>query len=130
MLKAIGKSINIRVSGVKSTKIPIIILVNSPITKSYCSKVDFLKKAGIVQGFISLYPNPANDFIENTADKGFQTFNQYESLKHCITDIVKSELHFFSSMLPNRHLGKMITLASKEKNDLSKAERFLSLING
>lgn len=35
MLKAIGKSINIRVSGTESTKIPIIILGNSPITKNY-----------------------------------------------------------------------------------------------
>ncbi len=41
MLKAIGKSINIRVSGTESTKIPIIILSNSPITKNYVQKVDF-----------------------------------------------------------------------------------------
>lgn len=57
MLKAIGKSINIRVSGTESTKIPIVILGNSPITKNYGKKVDFLKKAGIIQSFISLYPS-------------------------------------------------------------------------
>lgn len=45
MLKAIGKSINIRVSGTESTKIPIVILGNSPITKNYSKKVDFLKNA-------------------------------------------------------------------------------------
>jgi hypothetical protein len=47
MLKAIGKSINIRVSGIGSTEIPIIILGNSPITNNYSHKVDFLKTADI-----------------------------------------------------------------------------------
>lgn len=72
MLKAIGKSINIRVSGMESTKIPIIILGNSPITNSYYKKVDFLKKAGIIQSFISLYPNPTNDFIKTLLIKAFK----------------------------------------------------------
>ena len=80
MLKAIGKSINIRVSGMESTKIPIIILENSPITKNYSNKVDFLKKAGIIQSFISLYPTPSNDYIKNTVGKGFETFNEYQTL--------------------------------------------------
>ena len=35
MLKAIGKSINVRVSSFKSSKIPIVILGNTPITRSY-----------------------------------------------------------------------------------------------
>lgn len=51
MLKAIGKSINIRVSGIASTKIPVIVLGNSPITESYIKKVDFLKTSGVIQGF-------------------------------------------------------------------------------
>lgn len=51
MLKAIGKSINIRVSDNAASRIPIIILGNTPITASYYKKVDFLKDAGIIQGF-------------------------------------------------------------------------------
>ena len=51
MLKAIGKSINIRVSGYQASKIPIIILGNTPVTHSYQSKVDHLKKA---EKFLSL----------------------------------------------------------------------------
>lgn len=51
MLKAIGKSINIRVSSFKASKIPIIILGNTPITKAYYQKVDHLKKSGIIQDF-------------------------------------------------------------------------------
>ncbi len=129
MLKAIGKSINIRVSGTESTKIPIIILGNSPITKNYSRKVDFLKKAGIIQSFISLYPNPSNDFIKNTDGKGFQTFNEYQDLTNYITEVVNSDMNFFSSMLPKRKLGQIITVSAKEKDDISKAEKFLSLIN-
>lgn len=128
MLKAIGKSINIRVSGMESTKIPIIILGNSPITNSYYKKVDFLKKAGIIQSFISLYPNPTNDFIKNTINKGFQTFNEYEKLKNYIIEVVNSDMNFLSSMLPKRELGQIITISAKEKDDISKAEKFLSLI--
>ena len=129
MLKAIGKSINIRVSGAESTKIPIIILGNSPITKNYSKKVDFLKKAGIIQSFISLYPNPTKDFIKNTDRKGFQTFNKYQELTNYITEIVNSDMNFFSSMLPKRKLGQIITISAKEIDDISKAEKFLSLIN-
>ncbi len=128
MLKAIGKSINIRVSGTKSTKIPIIILGNSPITKNYSKKVDFLKKAGIIQSFISLYPNPTDDFIFSTKGKGFQTFSDYQVLSNYIREVVNSDMNFFSSMLPKRKLGQIITISAKEKDDISKAEKFLSLI--
>lgn len=51
MLKAIGKSINIRVSSFKASSIPVIIMGNTPITDNYYHKVDHLKKAGIIQGF-------------------------------------------------------------------------------
>ncbi len=128
MLKAIGKSINIRVSGKESSKIPIIILGNSPITKNYFKKVDFLKKAGIIQSFISLYPNPTDNFIANTERKGFQTFSDYGNLSNYIIEVVNSDMNFFSSMLPKRKLGQIIILSAKEKDDISMAEKFLSLI--
>ncbi len=128
MLKAIGKSINIRVSGPESTKIPIIILGNSPITKNYLKKADYLKKSGVIQGFISLYPNPTDDFITNTEGKGFQTFGKYHVLRDFIEEIVNSEMNFFSSMLPKKRLGQIITIAAKEKDNISKAEKFLSSI--
>ncbi len=129
MLKAIGKSINIRVSGKESTKIPIIILGNSPITKNYKRKVDFLKQAGIIQGFISLYPNPTNDFISKTEKDGFQTFKDYEKLSKFVIDLVESDMDFFSSMLPKKKLGQIITISAKEKDNVAKAEKFLTLIN-
>jgi hypothetical protein len=129
ILKAIGKSINIRVSGSETTKIPIIVLGNSPITSNYMQKVDFLKKAGIIQSFISLYPNPTIDFIKNTELKGFQTFTNYENLTSYITEVVNSDMNFFSSMLPKKMLGQIISISAKEKDDISKAVRFLRLIS-
>ena len=130
MLKAIGKSINIRVSGVASSKIPIVILGNSPISNNYQKKVDFLKQAGVIQGFISLYPNPTNSsYIQETANKGFQTFDDYSLLQNFIAKLITSDMNFFSSMLPKESLGKLITIASKEPNQIAKAEKFLQLLN-
>lgn len=128
MLKAIGKAINIRVSGVESTKIPIIILGSSPITDSYKKKVDFLKQAGVIQGFISLYPNPTKTYIKNTPNKGFQTFDDYVLLEKFISDLVNSEMNFFSSMLPKKKPGEIITISAKENTNLEKAEKFLKLL--
>ena len=129
MIKAIGKSINIRVSGANSKKIPILIIGNSPITKNYANKVDFLKKSGVVQGFISLYPNPAQSFIKNTQNKGFQTFDNYLKLQKFIESLVASDMYFFSSMLPKKELGKIIKIAAKENFEIKIAEKFLQLLN-
>ena len=130
MLKAIGKSINIRVYDT-STKIPIVILGNSPITNSYIKKVDYLKKSGVIQGFISLFPNPSeNDFITTTPEKGFQTVTNIDYLKKILAPLVKNELNYFSSMISKKELGKIITIASFENSDIAKAEKFLSLIRG
>lgn len=130
MLKAIAKAINIRVSSLSSTKIPIIILGNSPITKSYKDKVDYLKKSGVIQGFWSLNPRPTQtDFIKNTKNKGFQTIFEYQTLHKLTNDIVTSQMNYFSSMIPKKQLGEIINIASKEKSDIAKANKFLSLLN-
>lgn len=129
MLKAIGKSINIRVSGPSSTKIPIVVLGNSPITDAYKDKVDFLKTSGVIQGFLSLNPNPTDsDFIKVTTKSGFQTINSLQQLQDFLASLTKVELNFFSSMISKANLGKIITIASQEKTDIKKAEKFLLLI--
>ncbi len=74
MLKSIGKSINIRVSGPQASRIPIIVLGNTLITNSYYSKVDHWKNAGIIQGFWSINPEPLEKNDENikaTDRKGY-----------------------------------------------------------
>ena len=60
VLKAIGKCIDIRVSSFKSSKIPLIILGNAPLSNGFCKKADYLRQAGIIQGFWSLNPFPLN----------------------------------------------------------------------
>ncbi|OGR52192.1 MAG: hypothetical protein A2034_02720, partial [Elusimicrobia bacterium GWA2_38_7] len=131
MLKAIGKSINIRVSGLLSTKIPIIILGNSPIQESYQKKVDFLKTSGIIQGFWSLNPQPTNSqYIKETAKKGFQTITKVETILELSKELIVSDMNYFSSMIAKTDLGKIISDANKESSDIAKAEKFLSLIRG
>jgi len=129
MLKAIGKSINIRVSGLASTKIPIIILGNSPIQDSYQKKVDFLKTSGVIQGFWSLNPQPTeSNYIKVTPKEGFQTILSTESILPLCKELVASNMNYFSSMITKIDLGKIISIASKESSDIKIAEKFLSLI--
>ncbi len=129
MLKAIGKSINIRVSGIESTKIPIIVLGNSPITESYKHKVDFLRNAGVIQGFWSLNPNPTEgSYIKETKKCGFQTIENLDKLRILTKELLSLEMNYFSSMISKPKLGELILLASKENSDEARAEQFLKLI--
>ena len=129
MLKAIGKSINIRVSGIESTKIPIIILGNSPITDSYIKKVDFLKTAGVIQGFWSLNPKATKtQHVRQTPIKGFQTIENLETLSKFTGELITHEMNYFSSMISKPKLGEFIHIASQENSDEAKAEKFLQLI--
>jgi hypothetical protein len=131
MLKAIGKSINIRVSGIASTKIPIVVLGNSPITDSYIKKVDFLKTSGVIQGFWSLNPNPTDsDYIKNTPKLGFQTISDKEQLLNNCKELLTNDMNYFSSMISKSKLGEIIRIASQENTDIAKAEKFLTLIRG
>ncbi|MDY6800643.1 MAG: hypothetical protein SVU94_05400 [Bacteroidota bacterium] len=129
MLKAIGKSINIRVAGIESTKIPIVILGNSPITDSYTHKVDFLKTAGVIQGFWSLNPKPTETIhVRKTPELGFQTIDNIDSLKELTGKLLKQEMNYFSSMVSKQKLGEYIQIANKENSIEDKAEKFLQLI--
>ncbi len=128
MLKAIGKAINIRTTGVASSQIPILILSNSPITKSYVEKVDFLKNSGVIQGFISVYPNPTQDCILKTPNGGFQTLDDYEDLYLFIKSLLDVERYFFSAMLSKRQIGHIISIAAEQPNERLRAEKFLDLL--
>jgi len=131
MLKAIGKSINIRVSSLKASKIPIIVMGNTPITNNYYTKVDHLKVAGIIQGFWSINPMPLDnngENIKNTEKHGFHRFDTFEELKKSLNILLLEERNFFSSMKSKKELGKVIEVASREKTYEKKAEKFLKLI--
>jgi len=125
MLKAIEKSINIRVSGIASTKIPVVVLGNSPITDSYIKKVDFLKTSGVIQGFWSLNPKPTNsDYVKKTPKLGFQTILDRDQLFNNCKELVTNDMNYFSSMVSKMKLGEIIRIASQENTDIAKAENF------
>ena len=129
MLKAIGKAVNLRVSGISSAKIPIIILGNSPITNSYLKKVDFLQKSGVIQYFVSLNPKPAdNNFIKHSERYAFQTIEKYNQLEELLAELIENKMNYFSSMISKSKLGEIITISNKEKTNIKKAEKFLELI--
>lgn len=129
MLKAIGKSLNIRVSSKAGNQIPIVIIGNSPITGSYVSKVDLLKDSGVIQGFWSLYPDPCDtDRVICTPKQGFQTLRSKQDLYAICDRLINSELRYFSSMLPKAKIGEFIQLASKEPTNELKADKFIQLL--
>lgn len=130
MLKAIGKSINIRVSGVEAAEIPIVIVGNTPIQKSYYSKVDHLKKSGIIQGFISVNTDPLDgqDTLKETEGQGFMRMNSENKLINYIKNLLVHEREFFSSFKSKKVLGKIISISNKEKSYEKKAEKFLELL--
>lgn len=132
MLKAIGKSINIRVSSYAASKIPIIIIGNTPITQSYKEKVDHLKKNGIIQGFWSVNPKPLDNNGENiktTPHKGFCRFDKYDELKQSALGLLSEDREFFSSMQTKKRLGEIIEIANREPTYEAKAQRFLKLLH-
>jgi hypothetical protein len=127
MLKAIGKSINIRVSGFQASKIPIIIIGNTPISENYYSKVD------LIQGFYSVNPNPIDNpsnrkNIKNTPDNGFLRFDSFGEFKEVLMQLLRKDSEFFSGMRTKSELGKIIEIANREPSYEEKAEKFLELI--
>lgn len=131
MLKAIGKSINIRVSSHSASQIPIIILGNTPITESYIKKVDHLFNAGIIQGFWSVNPNPLDNNgnnLKRTPENGFVRMDSYNELELNLVDLLSKRREFFSSMKSHKELGKIIEIANREPDFERKAEKFLKLI--
>jgi len=131
MLKAIGKSITVRISSLESAKIPIIILGNTPIAKSYYSKVDNLRNYGIIQGFWSLNPAPLDNNGENvkaTKGKGFLRFDSYSDFKNQLLILLKEDMMFFAGMKSKNELGKFIEIANKQDTYEKKAEKFLNFM--
>lgn len=130
VLKAIGKCIDIRVSSFKSSKIPLIILGNAPLSNGFCKKADYLKQAGIIQGFWSLNPFPLNhgNTRKRSQQDGFIRFDNIEELNITLNQLFKQELNFFSSMETPETLGQMIEIANRENTYEEKGLKFIKLI--
>jgi len=128
MLKAIGKATNIRISSFKASKIPIFVVGNTPIGKSYIKKVDSLKTFGIVQGFLSVNPNTPEGSLISTPKGGFITVKSYKELRDAIVEALDKREEFFSGALSHKELGEIIQEANKERTLEDKARRFLELL--
>ncbi|WP_448375138.1 hypothetical protein [Fervidobacterium sp.] len=148
MLKAIGKSLGIRLKAAEKSPIPIIVLGNTPITEHYVEMVDKLKEKGIIQGFYSLNPSLVKDiqlsndvahskgrkegYIIKTKHEGFLTVESYDDFKNriltLIEDFVENKSVFFSCLIDRAVLGKIIEKASKEENYEKMAEVFIELL--
>lgn len=135
MLKAIGKSVNIRASSLEASRIPIVVVGNTPVTRNYYHKVDNLKKIGIIQGFWSVNPNPLNSSnqrynIKQTPSGGFHRFDTKEELESALMELLSQNLQFFGGMLSREELGRIIEQANEADTYEEKAERFLELLWG
>ena len=132
ILKAIGKCVDIRVSNVMASKIPLVVLGNAPLSNGFCKKADYLKNAGIIQGFWSLNPFPLNhgNSRKITPKKGFIRFDDVDELNRNLNNLFSENLNFFSGMKNPTQLGKIIEIANNENNYHNKGLKFLKLING
>ena len=130
ILKAIGKCIDIRVSNIHASKIPLVVLGNAPMSNGFSKKADFLKTSGIIQGFWSLNPFPLNH--GNTKKKshknGFVRMDNIEELNITLNQLFKQELNFFSGMESPESLGYFIETANREKTYEDKGLKFLNLL--
>ena len=130
ILKAIGKCIDIRVSNFKSSKIPLIVLGNAPLSNGFCKKVDYLKKAGIIQGFWSLNPFPLNhgNTRKRSHKNGFLRMDNIDEFNMSLDKLFNQELNFFSGMQNPKKLGQLIELANREKTYQEKGLKFINLL--
>ena len=130
ILKAIGKGIDIRVSNMKSSKIPIIVLGNAPLSNGFCKKADYLKGSGIIQGFWSLNPFPLNhgNTRKRSHRNGFIRMDNVDELNISLNQLFKQDLNFFSGMENPERLGQLIEMANRENTYENKGLKFLNLL--
>ena len=132
ILKAIGKCIDIRVSNFESTKIPIVVIGNAPLSNGFSKKADYLKHSGLIQGFWSLNPFPLNhgNTRKTTPRGGFVRFDNTSELKMHLNRLFEQDLNFFSGMESPKNLGRIIELANREETHENKGLKFLNLLKG
>jgi hypothetical protein len=130
ILKAIGKCIDIRVSNSQSSKIPIIVLGNAPLSNGFCIRADHLKQAGVIQGFWSLNPFPFNhgNTRKSSSKGGFIRFNNTDELKAHLGRLLDDDMNFFSGMENLYDLGQYIEMANAESTYENKGLKFLNLL--
>lgn len=130
ILKAIGKCIDIRVSSYKASKIPLIVLGNAPLSNGFCKKADFLKNAGIIQGFWSLNPFPLNhgNTRKRSVRRGFLRMDNVDELNMTLNQLFKQDLNFFSGMESPEKIGHLVEIANRQDTYEKKGLKFINLL--
>lgn len=133
VLKAIGKSMNVRISSDEAKRIPILVIGNTPIRTSYIGKIDKLKRSGILQGFWSLNPEPCDSAnklnIKATRGSGFIRIDSFEELKQRLDNLLNTPFTYFSGMKTTQQIGCMVEQANEENTHEAKGKKFLELLN-
>lgn len=132
VLKAMGKCIDIRVSNIRASRIPLIVLGNAPLSNDFCKKADYLKESGIIQGFWSLNPFPLNhgNTRKRSVKNGFIRMDDTKELYMSLNQLLKQDLNFFSGMENLRSIGQLIETADRENSYENKGLKFLNLLKG
>jgi len=93
--------------------------------------IKHLKKAGIIQGFWSLNPQPLDNNgpnLKNTPEGGFIRIDSYSELNNNLKNLLSDSTVFFTGVKSTKELGRIIKIADKEMSFEKKAEKFLFLI--
>lgn len=114
ILKAIGKAAITR-SCHGSEKIPFIVVANTPPPPNYRDKVDGTVKAGLIQKWISLTPNPLIVEPKRSPDKrnpkqtmGFLRIDTVAELQELLTTTLTTEWQYIGAMVEAKKIGEII----------------------
>ena len=130
IINAIGKCIDIRLSNPKASKIPLIVLGNTPMSDGFSKKADFLKSIGLIQGFWSLNPFPINhgNTKKYSSKKAFIRFDNTDELNISLNQLFKQDLNFFAGMETPEKVGHLVDIANNENSYEDKGLKFLNLL--
>lgn len=124
VLKAIGKSLNIRISHESARKIPIIVIGNTPISRNYINKSLKLTRMGFIQGFWCI----GSEF-SNKNPTGYIQINDLNSMTELLNDMLNFDFEFVATMKTKSYIGKLIEIANQEQGFENKAEKFIKMLN-
>jgi len=114
ILKAIGKAAITR-SCQGSERIPFIVVANTPPPPNYRDKVDGTVKAGLIQKWISLTPNPL--IVEPTRSltkrnpkqtTGFLRIDTVAELQELLTTALTTDWQYIGAMVEAKKIGALI----------------------
>ncbi len=127
VLKALGKAVEVRGKGFGGA---FFVLCNTPIPDDYQTQIDGCKRIGIIQGFISVNPQPLDgkESLKRTDFEGFLRWDSPDEASATLSSWMVQRSQFFSGYLPLERLGELIETASRESSPQDRARYFLEAL--